>query len=64
MLHEQQKRTILDPCVEIPPRRLKLILTPNAAKPASFTLEIYSLGLFGNLQFRGYILIITTVPKE
>ncbi len=46
VLHEPLKMTILGPCVDIPPRRLNLVFTPDPAKPASLRLEIYSLDLF------------------
>ncbi|KAL9981585.1 hypothetical protein ACROYT_G010309 [Oculina patagonica] len=47
VLHETLKMIILGSCVEIPQPRLKLILTPDLAKPAHLRLEVYSLGLFG-----------------
>ncbi len=56
--------TILGLCVEIPPRRLKIIFTPDPAKPAGSSLEMYSLGRFGNPPSRGFILIITPRPKQ
>ncbi|KAL9961236.1 hypothetical protein ACROYT_G030143 [Oculina patagonica] len=64
LLHEPLKLTISGPCVKISPRRLKLIFTPDPAKPASLRLEIYSLGLFGKMASRGFILIFTPVPNE
>ncbi len=48
--HEALKMTILCLGVEIPQGRLKLILTPDHAQPASLRLEIYSLGLFKKFQ--------------
>ncbi len=38
--------TILGPCVKISPPKLKLIFTPDAGKPATLRLEMYSLGHF------------------
>ncbi len=64
MVHEPLKKTILVTCIEIPPRRLKLIFTPHPANPASLRLEMYSLGLFGKMPLRGIILIFTPAPKE
>ncbi len=64
VLHESLKMTILRTCVEIPPRRLKLIFTPDLAKPASLKLGMYSLGLFKNPPSRGFISIFTSSPKK
>ncbi len=46
VLHEPLKMTISGPYVKVPPRRLKLIFTPDPAKQASLRLEIYSLRPF------------------
>ncbi len=64
VLHEPLKMTILGTCVEIPPRGLKLIFISDPAKPASLRLEIYSLGLFGKMASRGFILIFFPGIKE
>ncbi len=39
--------TILGPSVDIPSRRIKIIFTPDPAKPASLRLGMYILGVFG-----------------
>ncbi|KAL9955792.1 hypothetical protein ACROYT_G037171 [Oculina patagonica] len=64
VLGDSLKMTIFGPCVEIPPRRLKLIVTPDKANIASFGLEMYSLGLFEKPPSFGFILIFTPCPKE
>ncbi|KAL9955788.1 hypothetical protein ACROYT_G037168 [Oculina patagonica] len=64
VLDASLKMSIFGPSVEIPPRRLKLIVTPDKANIASFRLEMYSLGLFEKLPSRGFILIFTPCPKE
>ncbi len=56
--------TILRHCVKILPRRLILIFTPDAAKPAGLKIAMYSLGLFRKMPSHGFILIITPVPKQ
>ncbi len=56
--------TILSVCIELPPRRLKLIITPDPVRPASMRVEMYSLGLFGKKPSCGFILIFTPGPKE
>ncbi len=56
--------TISIPCAKVAPHRLKLIFTPDPAKPASLRLEIYSLRLFANIRSRGFILLFTPGPKE
>ncbi len=56
--------TIFGPCVEIPPNSLKLMFTPDPAKPASLILEMYSFGLFENPPSRGCILVFTAYPEE
>ncbi|KAL9961165.1 hypothetical protein ACROYT_G030060 [Oculina patagonica] len=45
VLHEPLKMTILGPCAEMPPRRLKLIFTANQAKPASFRFVKFRKGI-------------------
>ncbi len=56
--------TICSPCVGIPSRRLKLIFTPDPAKPTSWTLKLYSLDVFGKPPSCALFLIFTPVPKE
>ncbi len=63
-LHEPLTMTSLCTFVELPPRWLKLIFTPDPAKPASLRLEMYSLGPYGKLPSRGLLLIFTQCPKE
>ncbi len=55
---------IFCPCVEVPALILRLIFTPDPAKPASLRLELYSLGLFENPPSRGFILNFTSGSKE
>ncbi len=43
--HEELKLKIFGPCVEIPQRILKLIFSPDVAKPVSLKHKTYSLGL-------------------
>ncbi len=52
------------PSVKIPARRLKLIFTPDPAKPASLKLEIYSFDRFENPQSRRFLLIFTPGRKS
>ncbi len=56
--------TILGPFVETQPRRLKLIFSPDPAKPASLRLEMNSLGLFENPPSRRCVLIFTPDPVQ
>ncbi len=42
----------LSSCVEIPPRRLKLILTPDLVNPESLRLDMNSSGVFGKMPSR------------
>ncbi len=68
------KMTILDPCSEIPSRRLTIVFTPDPAKSISRNLGMYSLdivqkppsrwGLFEKPPSRGFILVFTPGPKE
>ncbi len=51
--------TILDPCVDIPPLRSKFFCTLVPAKPDSLRLEMYSLGVFGKMPSRGFILKVS-----
>ncbi|KAL9955787.1 hypothetical protein ACROYT_G037166 [Oculina patagonica] len=64
VLDDSLKMTILEPCVEIPPGRLKLILTSDPANIASLGLDMYSLGLFEKPPSHGFILIFTPCPKQ
>ncbi len=47
--HKALKIKIFRPCIEIPPRILKLIFSTDPEKPSSLKLATYSLGLVGKI---------------
>ncbi len=57
--HEALKMKIFGPWNELTPRILKLIFSPDPAKPASLKLEKYSLCLFRKMPSRGFSLMFT-----
>ncbi len=44
--------------------RIKRTFTPDPAKPASFRLEMYRIGLYGKLPSRGFILTLIQVQNN
>ncbi len=62
--HQALKINIFGPSIVILPRILKLIFSPDPAKPVSLKVETYSLVLFKKMLLRGFSLMFTPGQKE